>query len=213
MESLELNQNQTNKMMTKFSSELSEVQNKVTKTNKKMESLELNQNQTNKMMTKFSTELSEVQNKVTKTNKKMESLELTFSNELAEVKTLLHQVISSTTTEAILITGGGGARTSVELFYPQSGKKCSLHSLPQDRYYHTLDTLPGNIPILCGGGRTTAAEHSCLYFSSPTSPWTSVNTTLAERRSVHSSWVHGGDLVLLGARYSPTTAETLYEGR
>merc|ERR1719369_2446872 len=116
--------------MTKFSTELSEVQNKVTKTNKKMESLEFNQNQTNKMMTKFSTELSEVQNKVTKTNKKMESLELTFSNELAEVKTLLHQVISSTTTEAILITGGknGAGMSSVELFYPQSGKKCSLHS-------------------------------------------------------------------------------------
>jgi len=119
--------------------------------------------------------------------------------------------------EALLITGGytdaGGwnDRRSVELFFPQSGKNCSLHSLPQERYYHTLDTLPGNIPILCGGSDNTARQ-SCLYFSSPTSPWTSVNTTLAEGRYIHGSWVHGKDLVLLGGEYSTSTAETLYEG-
>jgi len=115
--------------------------------------------------------------------------------------------------EALLITGGytdaGGwnDRRSVELFFPQSGKNCSLHSLPQARYWHTLDTLPGNIPILCGGYDTTARQ-SCLYFTFPASPWTSVNTTLAATRYYHSSWVHGKDLVLLRG----TTAETLYEG-
>jgi len=216
LDSLDLNQNQTNEMMTKFSSDISEVQNKVTKTNKKLDSLDLNQNQTNEMMTKFSSDISEVQEKVMETNKKMDVLDLKFSNSLAEVKTLLHQVIEGI--EAILITGGyhvaGGyfdVASSVELFFPQSGKKCSLHPLPQARYFHTLDTLPGNIPILCGGGGHTASAQSCLYFTSPASPWTSVNTTLAEIRYQHSSWVHGEDLVLIGGSYSFTTAETLYK--
>merc|ERR1712215_15063 len=109
--------------------------------------------------------------------------------------------------------GHHAGMSSVELFYPQSGKKCSLHSLPQDRDYHTLDTLPGNIPILCGGSfYHNDTLQSCLYFTSPTSPWTSVNTTLAEKRYGHGSWVHGEDLVLLGGRLSDTTTETLYKG-
>merc|ERR1711892_255624 len=45
--------------------------------------------------------------------------------------------------EAILLSGGGGALRSVEVFSPSTGQTCSLPSLPINygRSSHTMDSL------------------------------------------------------------------------
>merc|ERR1711970_232091 len=64
------------------------------------------------------------------------------------------QQISTTSStpimEGIIISGGYGAETSVEVFYPTDDKQsCVLPSLPDQRRYHTMDSLE-----ICGGGDT-----------------------------------------------------------
>merc|ERR1719318_627493 len=64
--------------------------------------------------------------------------------------------------EGVLITGGYGADRSTELYLPQTGKTCSLQSLPNSRYHHSLDFFSNHI-ILCGGG-SSSSRTSCLQF-------------------------------------------------
>ena len=65
------------------------------------------------------------------------------------------------TMPGIILSGGLGARTSVEVSVPSTGLSCSLPSLPDGRYGHTVDSL-----IICGGADYSAS-------GSPATPWKS----------------------------------------
>ena len=76
----------------------------------------------------------------------------------------------------------------MEVFIPSSNLSCSLPSLPQDRYYHTIDGL-----YICGG--EGAIANNCLHFMS--GQWTSSYTMVRMRRG-HTSWMTDQGLVLMG---------------
>ena len=100
----------------------------------------------------------------------------------------------------ILLSGGIGAESSVEIFDPDTGHSCFLPSLPEDnkRYGHTMDNN-----VICGGDDYLVAKTTCLTFSSGN--WES--TPLLEERSGHCSWeIEEGTLVMGGAS-SPATSE------
>ena len=58
----------------------------------------------------------------------------------------------------ILITGGTergtGTEGSAEVFIPETGETCSFPDLPNDRKYHSINTLDNNTVVICGGGDT-----------------------------------------------------------
>jgi hypothetical protein len=106
----------------------------------------------------------------------------------------------------IIITGGRGAYTSTELFLPHTGKTCSLQSLPDNRYQHSMDVVENKI-IVCGG---TSSQTSCLQFhsTSSTGSWTHY-ATLAQRRYGHTTHVFQGDMMLYGGSVSKRTSEIM----
>ena len=94
--------------------------------------------------------------------------------------------------------------TSAEVFQVSTGQSCSLPSLPDERYYHAMNSL-----TLCGGYYYKSTSTTCITFSSGV--WVPSHC-LAKRRSHHCSWEREEGLVLLGGYYSPTTTELLTEG-
>jgi hypothetical protein len=102
----------------------------------------------------------------------------------------------------IILSGGYGASTSVEVFVPSTGQSCSLPALPDERYGHTMDSL-----LICGGGwDSTTAATTCLSFTS--GQWITSHT-LVEERNYHTSWQTEQGLVLMGGYSSPDTSEIL----
>ena len=100
----------------------------------------------------------------------------------------------------ILISGGDGAYTSVEVFVPSTRQSCSLPSLPDNlRYHHTMDSH-----VICGGYYASAS--TCLSFSS--GQWITSHI-LTEGRDAHSSWQTDQGLVLMGGYDSPVRSEIL----
>ena len=87
----------------------------------------------------------------------------------------------------LLISGGDGAMTSVDIFVPSTGHSCSLPSLPKGREGHTMSGL-----TICGGANTMT---TCLQLSS--GQWT-VSHNLTQMRYRHSSWQSDNGLVLMG---------------
>ena len=97
----------------------------------------------------------------------------------------------------VLITGGQNTDTA-ELFVPSDGTSCTLPSLPQTRYVHTVDNH-----ILCGG---SGGEDSCLQWSPDTGTWEEL-LTLDIARKNHVSWrpASGTGTYLMGGIYSKRT--------
>ena len=91
---------------------------------------------------------------------------------------LLNVLLVNTCILAVLITGGANQDTA-ELFLPSDRTSCTLPSLPQYRYRHTLDNH-----ILCGGYDTS---DTCLQWSPDTGTWEELPTLDAERVG-HVSW-------------------------
>merc|ERR1739838_720789 len=102
----------------------------------------------------------------------------------------------------IIISGGGSASNTVEVFIPGSGLGCTLPDLPNDRFGHSMDGL-----VLCGGGYSNIGTN-CLSFTS--GQW-NTSHTLLHSRYCHSSWMSEEGLVLIGGRGSPTTTELLQD--
>ena len=86
---------------------------------------------------------------------------------------------------AVLITGGINNGPSVELFNPQDGFSCSLPSLPDQRYEHTMDGS-----LICGGGWDLDAQTSCLQWNSTSGTWYKSHS-LWRTRKQHCSWTPG----------------------
>ena len=97
----------------------------------------------------------------------------------------------------IILSGGYGASTSVEVFVPSTGLSCSLPALPDERYSHTMDSL-----LICGGSVSSAS--TCLSFTS--GQWITSHT-LVEERFHHTSWQTEQGLVLMGGQGFPDTSE------
>ena len=105
---------------------------------------------------------------------------------------------------AVLITGGWGQNTA-ELFLPSDGTSCTLPSLPQIRYRHTVDNH-----ILCGGDGT---EGSCLQWRPDTGTWEEL-LTLDTIRYHHVSWTpaSGTSTYLIGGGISRMTTTLITSG-
>ena len=102
----------------------------------------------------------------------------------------------------IVISGGMGANTSVEVFNPNTNQSCLLPSLPEQRISHTMDYL-----TICGGMYTFT---SCITFSS--GKWVTSHS-LPEERWYHNSWDSGTDsILLLGGMERPDTTNIVTEG-
>merc|ERR1719186_1894257 len=77
---------------------------------------------------------------------------------------------SDNKTAGILISGGHHTTaegTSVEVYVPSTGQSCSLPSLPDDRWGHSMDMDSiTSSPLICGGYDSASTASSCLSFSS-----------------------------------------------
>ena len=103
---------------------------------------------------------------------------------------------------AVLITGGSSSpRDTAELYLPSTGVSCALPQLPNERFYHTVDSKG----LLCGGG-ATSTRNTCLQWSPDNGTWED-QLTLSISRSDHVSWTPGPDIgtYLMGGAYSGLT--------
>ena len=88
------------------------------------------------------------------------------------------------------------AENKVELYNPQNGRSCPLPDLPEKRFYR----------MQCGS--LICGDRSCMDMNS----WGSFSpapVSLLQRRKDHLCWSlpGGGEVILLGGKYSPTTTE------
>ena len=115
----------------------------------------------------------------------------------------------------VVVCGGwnGGELTITEVFLPDSGKTCSLPSLPTPRHGHTLDQLGHGALIACGG-EGEGALRTCDKFSAGT--W-SHHSTLVYDRFRHTSLPGQDHILLMGGSgpsgYSGTTTEIVGGGQ
>ena len=117
-----------------------------------------------------------------------------------------------------MITGGyDGSReyrylASTELFLPNTGKTCSLESLPTARASHTLDQLGDGTILACGG--FPGASTRCEKFtpSLPYGTW-SQYSSLVFSRQWHTSLAGQHELLLMGGSNSEITTELASGGQ
>ena len=93
--------------------------------------------------------------------------------------------------EAILISGGFGAESSVEVLHGDGSPWCSLPDLPEDRCDHTQTGLEA-----CGGW--WSAQTTCVRLEAGS--WTPSHK-LVERRANHCSWASPAGTLLIGGGY------------
>ena len=105
----------------------------------------------------------------------------------------------------IIISGGGDAYTSVELFNPHDNNQgCLLPSLPDKRAVHTMNRLE-----VCGGLYSNTTMTTCSIFTS--GQWVTSHA-LTEKRSYHTSWSTDAGIILMGGEYSGMTTEIISQG-
>ena len=92
-------------------------------------------------------------------------------------------------TAGIILSGGGFFSRSVEVFTLQNGTSCFLPSLPDDRAYHTMESL-----LICGGSGELAKD-TCLSLQE--GRWVTSHD-MVERRAGHSSWETEEGVLLIG---------------
>ena len=105
----------------------------------------------------------------------------------------------------MMISGGNGSETSVEVISP-SGGSCTLPPLPSPRTSHTL-TLGGGSALACGGWG--GAGRSCARLTG--GGWSSSHG-LQQPRAGHASWAVTSGVILLGGAASPRTSELAWHG-
>ena len=101
------------------------------------------------------------------------------------------------------------ART--ELFLPNTGKTCSLKSLPTARWGHTLDQLGDGTILACGGW---GADTRCDKFtpSLPYGTWSQYSSLIFSRQ-YHTSLAGQHELLLMGGLWSEITTELASGGQ
>ena len=90
------------------------------------------------------------------------------------------------------------------MFIPETGETCSFPDLPNDRKYHSINTLDNNTVVICGGGDTMCIQ---LTPTSASGVWTKYSTgagsiygfgNLRSDWDNHLGWVSSAGLMLLG---------------
>ena len=106
----------------------------------------------------------------------------------------------------ILVSGGDGDSTSVELLYINGSRICSLPDLPSSRVLHTQTGVTA-----CGGLDGTPASTTCHTLSS-TGSW-ELSHNLDQSRQEHCAWASPQGIRLIGGRDSGAqgTSEILLE--
>ena len=104
-------------------------------------------------------------------------------------------------TLGVLITGGYPNYNTAELYLPSSGTWCTLPSLPDKRFGHTVS----EDGLLCGGWSYHTGD-SCLQWSPDTGSWEAA-VTLDVKRTAHCSWTpaNSSDIYLMGGFPSENT--------
>ena len=105
---------------------------------------------------------------------------------------LLLLVTSSTAKKGIVVSGGAGAYSSVEVFVPSTGESWVLPDLPRQRQDHTMDAL-----TVCSGSSCdtlsddgTWDTHNLLEYNSSPNSWNSKKGLVLMGNST-SEWVTG----------------------
>ena len=100
----------------------------------------------------------------------------------------------------IVLSGGDDVGDSVEVFVPATGLSCSLPSLPDERFYHSMDSL-----LICGGyDHSPTIGTTCLSFTS--GKWITSHSLVHDRND-HVSWQTEQGVVLMGGGGSSHTSE------
>ena len=100
-------------------------------------------------------------------------------------------VTSSTAKQGIVVSGGWGAYTSMEVFVPSTGESWVLPDLPSGREGHTMESL-----TVCGG----AGGYGSCDTLSDNGTWDTHN--LLEYYHSPNSWNSKKGLVLMGSNTS-----------
>ena len=102
-----------------------------------------------------------------------------------------------------MVTGTGGALTSVELLFLNGTRLCFLPNLPTGRRSYSQNGL-----ITCGGNDKdlTRNHKSCVTFSA--GRWKKTHT-LGQKRYGHTAWASPQGVMIMGGYYSKTTTELL----
>ena len=112
-----------------------------------------------------------------------------------------------TNISVILVSGGEPHESvgrSVELYYTNGSRICSLPDLPYTRGRHSQTGVTA-----CGGQGDSAAKTSCHTLSKSGS-WEQTHS-LNQPRWEHSAWDSPQGIVLIGGTESRTTTEILLE--
>ena len=111
--------------------------------------------------------------------------------------------IPTTTTTAVLITGGYFSKASAEIHYPGRDSPCVIANIPYNLSGHSQDGS-----LMCGGQDTL---RSCQMWNADTGAWELVTESLTEDRDNHTSWTPADRAVtyLMGGAGSGTTSDIL----
>ena len=97
--------------------------------------------------------------------------------------------------------GGHSPGKSVELFFSNGTRLCSLPDLPGKRWLHSQTGL-----VTCGGAFISSYQKSCVTFSA--GRWKKTHT-LGQRRYGHSAWASPRGVMLIGGYHIANTTELL----
>merc|ERR1711970_1249589 len=129
--------------------------------------------------------IDNVEHKVDDLSKKMEQV----------LKILQTKKLKTDSKDALVVAGGYPDRTAVAVFH-HGQNECHLPHLPDNRRFHTLDTVDGVLTV-CGGINDVDVYQTlpCLKFVEGS--WQEGETSLMKRWE-HFSWVTSQGLMLLG---------------
>lgn len=120
--------------------------------------------------------------------------------------------------KGILVSGGWGAQTSVEIFIPETGESCGLPDLPDNRNGHTMDIVydSGKDKILVCGGGAGKSQTSCISIDGSSNSWGHFRDI--QRRDGHISWYSGHTsdysksmLLLMGGEHGRSSTEAVVD--
>jgi len=148
----------------------------------------------NKRIDDLVIKIDNVEHKVDDLSKKMEQVLKILQKKEINTDSKEALVVAE---DALVVAGGNPDKTAVQVFH-HGQHECHLPRLPDNRRFHTLDTVDGVLTV-CGGindvmgdwGRTLP----CLKFVKGS--WQEVEAPLMSRLE-HFSWVTSQGLMLLG---------------
>ena len=104
-------------------------------------------------------------------------------------------------TGEVLVVGGSGSLTAVELFSPASGSWRAARPLPTGRSYHTATSLPDGTVLVAGGESVAGSYMASAEIYDPTQDQWSATGTMTAGRSRHTATALTDGKVLVTGLY------------